>query len=81
MGSDRLSYGIGDEIWIAVRVIWYVRMTRYRGWYVCTSCDDFDGYELVYMYHAMIYAIVYLGRNIFVHCGKRIDFNREVFVT
>ena len=45
-----------------------------------TWYDDFGGYELIYMYHARIYATVYLGRNIFVHGGKRTDFSREVIV-
>ena len=56
-------------------------MILYRGWYVYTLYDDFDGYELVYMYHAVIYAIAYLGRNIFVHYGKEADFGRGVIVT
>ena len=42
--------------------------------------DDFDDYELVYMYHAVIYAIVYLGRNILVYYGKGTDFSGEVIV-
>ena len=42
--------------------------------------NDFDDYELAYMYHAVTYAIAYQERDIFVHYRKEIDCSREVIV-
>ena len=39
---------------------------------MCTLYDDFDGYELVYMYHAVMYMIVYLGETFMFTTAKEL---------